>query len=813
MPDADLRFDKPAFAVVVSNHFKAVRQLYSTLAPAQLSEGIARVQLVTLLVKVMYRMVLLGMPQLQLQEGRVWLGQLVEHMQTIINALLQQRGQMGTDLVTALEKQLKRCALVLKDAQHDHAIAFAPFLPNALVFFHDTLLAVVDAAPSRDSVVAVQFAIQSVVFLSNVVGCSSYRADTLQSAVAKGKMAGSAGGDSPINAETATAIRQALDAFWTPARISQLCEWTIRHLLPLSPSDLQYWSDDPEAFVLEQDSLDVTESLRVAGEHLFLGMVESPDHGRQVVGIVEDMLTASAPQQLEAFATTSGITDTVFLVDALYLAVGLATMSLSGDMLRIWVQEVLGPGTRRMLAATTAPPLLLRRALWAVGCVANHLTAPIAADVASLVAAVLGGGAAQGDAAVQLAALSTLHGIVEQWVYDPSEALVPALGPLLDGLFSVLGRMRELEPRQQVLDALVAVIEIVSTALLPFANKLLEVMPLVWSAAEEQTPLRITCLTLMAQIVLAVGTTPGAAQALAPVVVPMIALACHVDARDADAYMITGGMELWLQYTRRCPAYTAELHALFLLLAGVLERDMECVKTGMLLLEAYALLGQQAMLSAYAEHVVRSLQTCAAQVKPDGAQFVTRALEAILNVAPREGAALLLPVLERLLVSVLASARGESSCEPDIVIVQHVTVLAHVLLAAPDVCAELLRRCSVGVVDLAHVMVHLFDAVGGGTPHRRRSWCLALLACLPQLRPEQVQELMDQVVNICVSALNDEECKSPVAGQSTHGGAGEDYGGLVIRLGIDSDQYRPLLLLPQQPHHTESVDLRQSIQR
>src|SRR4051794_14622306 len=80
-------------------------------------------------------------------------------------------------------------------------------------------------------------------------------------------------------------------------------------------------------FSTEQDSLLESESLRVAGQHLYMNMLESPDHKHSTAALILNMLSNSAPQQNEAL-TARSMTHTVVLVDALYLAVGLGCEQL-----------------------------------------------------------------------------------------------------------------------------------------------------------------------------------------------------------------------------------------------------------------------------------------------------------------------------------------------------------------------------------------------------------------------------------------------------------------------------------------------------
>jgi hypothetical protein len=64
------------------------------------------------------------------------------------------------------------------------------------------------------------------------------------------------------------------------------------------------------------------------------------------------------------------------------------------------------------------------------------------------------------DATVQLACVTAIQATLEAWNLDIDSAIVPVLSNLLSGLFGLLDRVQELEPRQQVLLTLATVLEV-----------------------------------------------------------------------------------------------------------------------------------------------------------------------------------------------------------------------------------------------------------------------------------------------------------------------------------------------------------------
>eukprot|EP00953_Heterococcus_sp_UTEX-ZZ885_P009034 5360-Heterococcus_DN1.PRE.3 len=78
-------FDKKAFAATVTNCFGPLKQLWTLLCTQMLTQqqtlSIDLIKRVTVCLKVLHRMMILGMPQLAHPEAPLWLQQILTHMQ------------------------------------------------------------------------------------------------------------------------------------------------------------------------------------------------------------------------------------------------------------------------------------------------------------------------------------------------------------------------------------------------------------------------------------------------------------------------------------------------------------------------------------------------------------------------------------------------------------------------------------------------------------------------------------------------------------------------------------------------------------
>jgi protease II len=78
-------FDKRAFAATVNDSFGPLKQLWTLLCTQMLTQqqtlSIDLIKRVTVCLKVLHRMMILGMPQLAHPEAPLWLQQILTHMQ------------------------------------------------------------------------------------------------------------------------------------------------------------------------------------------------------------------------------------------------------------------------------------------------------------------------------------------------------------------------------------------------------------------------------------------------------------------------------------------------------------------------------------------------------------------------------------------------------------------------------------------------------------------------------------------------------------------------------------------------------------
>eukprot|EP00752_Nemacystus_decipiens_P012244 g10853.t1 len=668
------------------------------------------------------------------------------------------------------------------------------------------------------------FCIQCMSFVANVVSCSSYREEVLQKAIAAAAASSSPGGaanaaatgtrppavgrlitgkgDAVITPDIAVEISSALGEFFTKERVLALLALVVDGYLPLTADELEDWTDQPEDYYLLQDSIEARESIRVSAQQVYMALLEASSNnvGGVLAEAVANMLSQGVPEQMEA-CRQSTISPPVLACDALYLCAGLGAYTVKKHFdFSAWFQAFLGPALEALvstmqtrardnpvIAASRSPLILLRRLMWLLGCWAEQIPASLRPALVQATANVMK--AKEADVVIRLSALNALRSLLALWDLDADHCLSPALGWLVPALYGMFQDVAEMENRQEVLTVMSDLLSRSGSLLVPHCQAAVAGLPGVWEATSSQTPLRCKCLQVMTHVVDALGSDKG--PDLDRIALAMVDVATKVGSDEA-IYLMETGLELWLALLRHSKDYVEGVHNLFPRIPQMLDTDLDNLKLAMLILEAHVVVGGTVFLQAHGPLVCTCFCRVVGQVKPKGAAFVSRALETLLRKFPVEASTMLADggVLKQVAEACLAgvSDGGDSAREPDLVIVQHLTVLCRVLLAAPEVLRGVLQHLAdsnkptatpgaggnIGIVGngdgspsanpdwlLAEVvgqMTGLFDSAGFSAAGvwRRRLWAMALLKLLPSANSGVVKNL-DQIVNICVDVLTEEK--------------------------------------------------------
>lgn len=190
----------------------------------------------------------------------------------------------ATPLGPQIGKLLYRTGKIIVDTQLQSPLPFRAFLGPFLQYFHESLISLYTlppppgpgegvgafpATPCTNPPALERAGINSILFMSNVLGCREYNRElAVQLSVSASHRAVSATGDQERSAGAVGEAAAAVDAFLTDERAGALLDIIVHTFLPLRQEDLEAWGEDAEGYHLTQVSLLPPESPRAAAEEL-----------------------------------------------------------------------------------------------------------------------------------------------------------------------------------------------------------------------------------------------------------------------------------------------------------------------------------------------------------------------------------------------------------------------------------------------------------------------------------------------------------------------------------------------------------------
>ncbi|KAL3150483.1 hypothetical protein ABBQ32_000305 [Trebouxia sp. C0010 RCD-2024] len=611
-----------------------------------------------------------------------------------------------------------------------------------------------------------RFLIQCMLFHHAVLSCPSYKGTSasfqLTSAARSQNMAGainslgasgSSQGIKPVAdnvKQLSQTVKGSLAAFWTPERLHRLCHTLAHHFFTLTARELEQWEESPEDFHHQSDSAAYRDNVRPCAELLFATLLQAY-RAELAPAVVQMLATASegcppgAPSRLatqngNGSSATAGIPAAVLHKEAVYAAVGTGAYDLFDFIdFQPWLRGTL---VQEVADESAAGRPLRRRAGLLIGQWVGKLKGEDRPMAYRALLSLL----ADADPAMQLAAVASLHALIDDWEFREDQFL-DVVGPCFQLLANFMLSAAEFDSQLQIFGLMNLIIDRLGDSVKPFAEGLLRLLPSVWQDAEGQSLLRIQVLLALQRLVNALGPdSPGCYNLL----VPILQQCTAIDQPD-ELNLLEDGLQLWLIALRNAPSpQSAEgLLNLFPNLTAVMERSTEHVRMACQIITSCVLLGQASFLQRHADAVVRSLEALIGNINERGMLLLFTTLEIILQCFPKEGPVLLQPLLQRLLILVL------SDKESGLTVSNAMTVYARALLQTPhwflqfcEATGPQLPRLRPGLSSTTGEQLLLgfldrwldkFDAIG--TPAARKLSALALCNLLTLPLPSILQRL------------------------------------------------------------------------
>ncbi|KZT42903.1 ARM repeat-containing protein [Sistotremastrum suecicum HHB10207 ss-3] len=429
---------------------------------------------------------------------------------------------------------------------------------------------------------------------------------------------------SPIRKTNAEQIGEVLSQDFVEKSVTLL----ITRFIPLTPVDLEKWSEDPEEWNNEEDKdADSYEyELRPCSERVLLTLTVQYRH-------------FAVPLILAAFNQVKGTTANdlqgIVQKETMYCVVGRCASRLRGEIdFESWLRDQLVPEAQQ---SDPNYRVLKRRISWTVGrwvAEGGSTTTQVSSTTWELLTHLLCDRGTGSDTIVRLAAAVAIREVVDA-VDFKFDTFAPFLRPVVEGLLQIIEEVDTLQSKRKASDSLNVVITQAKLHIVPFMHLIAQRLPALWTEADTQGDylFKASILTTMTQLV---NATQESSSSLTSVVVSFITEAMSPNNR---VQLDNEGFQLWTAAVRNstslAPAHGERgLFDLFPECIVILSENLDVLGSALGIAEAYILLDPSLVLGRYCHELFSAYVSAISKIATANIKEIILSLNLIVQLAP-----------------------------------------------------------------------------------------------------------------------------------------------------------------------------------
>ncbi|KAG2171813.1 hypothetical protein INT43_008193 [Umbelopsis isabellina] len=483
-----------------------------------------------------------------------------------------------------VESHITKLGKLYNELQKAHPVPFIllPCAINIIQFYWQNIvqegeraISFYGAGRAVDPPLFEKFLVQGLLLLKRVIKGSFYRVDAANS------------DEENTNAQQARAL---IDSrLLTPAFVHSCAEVLVTKYMQLRPEDLDLWESDPEGWVNGEEADHWEFELKPCAEKVFMDLLIS--YTEQLSPILVNLVDTVAVVNDQ---------NSLLFKDAIYCSIGLGANELFNTFdFNTFLVNRLVPEI-----ANKEPTfkILRRRIAWMIGhWIGVKIDKQYRSYVYQIMLQLL---APEEDMVVRLVAANNLRNCVDDWDFE-TEDFVPYIESSILLLTALLKDVEEFDSRMRILNCLNIVIDRVETRIAPYAQQIVELLPPLWAAAEDDHLFKSTILVTLTKLV-----------------------------GEAHIYLLEDGLDLWWVTIQSATECTPQLLQMFPAAVEYLEYGTETLRKVLKIIESYVMLAPEAILSQFALPLFTSLAGLIGDLKPEATNTIIHLLDTILLCAP-----------------------------------------------------------------------------------------------------------------------------------------------------------------------------------
>ncbi|TFK29370.1 ran binding protein 11 [Coprinopsis marcescibilis] len=370
----------------------------------------------------------------------------------------------------------------------------------------------------------------------------------------------------------------------------------ITKFMPLKPSDLESWMEDPEEWLNDEDRENEQWDfeIRACSERVLVQL------SNQFPDVVSPLLITTfnevAPQPSETL-------DAILQKEALYCAIGRCAIRLKDQLpFERWLDTSL---TLEARSENPSYPIIKRRIAWVLGrWVSEQCSSPNIPRIWDILVHLLKDSGPGSDTVVRLTAVTALKECIDTLEFAADE-FVSYLPEAVDELIRLIDVTDASESKRRVANSLSALMEQMGNRVTPYMDGIAAPLPKIWTSCGEDWLLKGTLLGLVTKLVEAVRERSSSLNELT---IPLIqeSLSDRV-----MTHLDEDGLILWSSTLRNATSLSSptggrSLQELFPRALYLLATNLDLLGKITSVVESYFILDAPALLQFYANDIFRA---------------------------------------------------------------------------------------------------------------------------------------------------------------------------------------------------------------
>ncbi|CCJ30132.1 unnamed protein product [Pneumocystis jirovecii] len=531
---------------------------------------------------------------------------------------------------------------------------------------------------------------------------------------------------------------------FNPEMLKKILEILITKYMVLRPNDLFTWEENPEQWFLSQEKQSWEYDLRPCAESLLA----------DIFSIYSKILSSPFLSLFQTIATSFD-ESTFLLKEAVYNAFGIGINFFSDSVdfdsifLNIFSKDIQIHNQR-------ISKIIYRRILILISqCTSLESSKNIQTNIYVIFEKFLNAYEESNDLAIQLTAAVSLKQCVDEWSFE-EEQLLPYLKSIFKSLLHLINQCEFSDSKLKVLQVINVIIERIKQQILPYAQNIIDTLPLLWEQSEEGHLLKVIIIITLTKLV---KSLKKESEKYHPLIIQLIQYSIS-SSLNTNIYLIEDTLELWHSLLQETQNSSFQILSLIPLAINFLDYGNDVLKKILCIFESYILLSGDEFMKHYSLPFLSKFSNLLGNLHPDTSHVIIRVLDFALQTTSIHLYANTL-VSSGCIFKILESIMINKELKP--IVIQYFSLISRISLQNPHIILDFLGEFSFKIEqnspnnqeiisNFLNIWISIFDNIGN--PKYRKLNVMGITALLITNNPYVLINI-NHLINIWSETLSE----------------------------------------------------------